>query len=144
MFYQNSKKKMFNYSINKGYILLKKKIEILSPILDFSKILNIKCEKRKEEEKYLLKEKSNLKNSYKINKIGFPITIGDVEEIKGKPALYSFSLYKYVLNNLIDLENKNITNNLTLSKKYPEIILDYTSDPYGQIIINVNYFINLN
>lgn len=114
-------------------------IEILSPILDFSKILNIKCEKRKEEEKYLLKEKSNLKNSYKINKIGFPITIGDVEEIKGKPALYSFSLYKYVLNNLIDLENKNITNNLTLSKKYPEIILDYTSDPYGQIIINVNY-----
>ena len=50
-------------------------IDIFSPILDFSSILRINCDKRKEKEKYLLKKISNLNNSENIKKIGYPITI---------------------------------------------------------------------
>ena len=74
-------------------------IDIFSPLLDFSKIFHIKCEKRKEKEKYLLKINSNLRNITKIKKIGFPKTIGDKEEIVGEPALYSDTLLYYVQNN---------------------------------------------
>ena len=70
-------------------------IDILSPFLDFSKFLNIKCEKRKEKEKYLLKQISNLKKIEKIKKIGYPITIGKEDEIKGRPAMYSETLLFY-------------------------------------------------
>ena len=108
-------------------------------MIDFSKHLNIKCEKRKEKEKYLLKEISNLKSTKKyINRIGYPITIGDKEEIKGKPAKYSKLLFDYVINNLIDMNDKNILNNLEINKK-PEVIVDFSQNPYGELKINVNY-----
>ena len=43
---------------------------------------------------------SNLKNIKELKKIGFPITIGEKKEIKGRPALYSNTLLKFVKNNL--------------------------------------------
>lgn len=114
-------------------------ISIIGPMFDFSKYLNIKCEKRKEKEKYLLKKMSNLKNCKKyINRIGYPITIGDKDEIKGKPAKYSKILFDYVMNNLIDMNDKILLNNLEKSKK-PEIIVDFSKNPYGELDININY-----
>jgi hypothetical protein len=47
-------------------------IDILSPLFDISKLLNIKCENRKEEEKYLLKKLSNLNNSKKCKENWIP------------------------------------------------------------------------
>ena len=113
-------------------------IDILSPIFDLSKILNIRCENRKEKEKYLLKNSSNLKIYKKIKKIGFPITKIDKEEIKGKSALYSKSLMEFVRSNLINLDDENILKNLTQNKK-AEIIIDFTNNPFGELKQEINF-----
>ena len=114
-------------------------ISIIGPFLDFSKFLKIKCEKREEKEKYYLKDLSNLKNSTKdIKRIGFPITIGKSEEIKGKPAMYSGKLFKFVINNLIDMDDNQQLNKLEEREK-PEIIIDYNKDPYGKLEMKINY-----
>ena len=60
--------------------------------------MNKNCSIRKEKEKYSLKDISNLKNYTDIKRIGFPITIGDEPEIKGKSAMYSDTLLTYVSN----------------------------------------------
>ena len=78
-------------------------------MLDFSKLFNINCDKRKEDEKYLLKKISNLNNTETIIKIGYPITIGKEEEIKGRPAMYSDTLLDFVKNNLINIDHDNQT-----------------------------------
>ena len=113
-------------------------IDIISPILDFSKLLNIKCEKRKEKEKYLLKQSSNLNTLKEIKKIGYPITINSTEEIKGNSALYSESLMKFVLNNMINLDDKNILNKLNRNMR-PEVYIDYTNNPYGELKQDINF-----
>ena len=90
--YINNNKTIYSCFINipNNYCL----IDILSPLLDFSKLFNINCDKRKEDEKYLLKKISNLNN-----KIGYPITIGKEEEIKGRHTMYSDTLLDFVKNN---------------------------------------------
>ena len=116
-------------------------IDIFSPLLDFSRFAHKKCEKRNKKEKYLLKQISNLKNSIDLKKIGFPITIGDKEEIIGNPAMYSDTLLKFVINNLIDIDNMNQTS--SFNKKIPEVILDYTNNSFGELKIKINYNENL-
>ena len=114
-------------------------ISIIGPFLDFSKILNIKCEKRKEKEKYFLKEISNLKNSPKnIKRIGYPLTIGENEEIIGRPAKYSKKLFEYVKNNLIDMDKKESLNEIRKIKKV-EVFVDYSNNSYGELKIEINY-----
>ena len=109
-------------------------IDIFSPILDFSNILNINCKKRKEKEKYFLKQISNLNNSEKIEKIGYPITIGEKEEIKGRPAMYSKTLLDFVKNNLINLDEENQTKFIKEDRK-PEVYVDFSNDSYGKLNI---------
>ena len=113
-------------------------IDIFSPILDFSNILNINCKKRKEKEKYFLKQISNLNNSEKIEKIGYPITIGEKEEIKGRPAMYSKTLLDFVKNNLINLDEENQTKFIKEDRK-PEVYVDFSNDSYGKLNIKINY-----
>ena len=113
-------------------------IDILSPILDLSKFLKIKCEKRKEKEKHILKLSSNLNSSKEIKKIGYPITINSTKEIKGKPALYSDTLMNFVLNNMINLDDKNILKKLTRNMT-PEVYIDYTNNPYGELKQKINF-----
>lgn len=154
--YEKNKDKYYckdwNKSLNNTYILNnetiyscsinipKKKclIDIFSPILDLSKIFKINCQKRKNEEKYLLKSISNLKDVKNLKKIGFPITIGENEEIKGEPSMYGGTLLKYVKDNLINLDNKTQIKNPN-QNKIPEVYVDYTSNEFGELIINVNY-----
>jgi hypothetical protein len=81
-------------------------ISILGPLFDFSKILNINCQKRSSKEKIILISNSNLKNKTEVKRIGYPITIGKKEEINGKPTLYSKTLYEFVKNNLVDMDDK--------------------------------------
>jgi hypothetical protein len=116
-------------------------MNIISPFLDFSAILKIRCENRKEKEKHFLKDISNLKNRHNITRIGFPITIGDEEEIKGKQAMYSDTLLKYVKENLIDIDNYQL--NKTEVQKNPEVIVDFRSNPYGEMKIKINFDKNL-
>ena len=73
-------------------------IDIFSKILDLSHLLHINCDKRKEKEKVFLKQISNLNNTDEVKKIGYPITIGKKEEIKGRPAMYANTLLDFVKN----------------------------------------------
>ena len=113
-------------------------IDIFSPILDFSHLLHINCNKRKEQEKYLLKQISNLNNTEEIKKIGYPITIGDKDEIKGRPAMYAKTLLDYVKSNLVNLNNVSQIKILEQNKK-PEVYVDFSSNPYGNLKIQINY-----
>ena len=113
-------------------------IDIFSPILDLSNVLRINCEKRKENEKYFLKKISNLNNSNKINKIAYPITIGEKEEIIGRPAMYADTLLNFVKNNLINLDQANETTFNDKIKK-PEVYVDFSNNSYGKLNIKINY-----
>lgn len=113
-------------------------ISILGPLFDFSKILNIKCEKRSIKEKDILIRDSNLKNKNRVKRIGYPITIGKEEEINRKPTLYSETLYKFVKNNLIDMDDKEQLEKLDESQK-PEVFVDFSNSPYGKIEITINH-----
>ena len=113
-------------------------IDIFSPFLDFSKLLNINCEKRKESEKHLLKQMSNFSNTEKIKKIGYPITIGKEDEIKGRPAMYAKFLLEFVKNNLINLDDEK-QNYLLEENKKPEIYVDFSNNPFGELKIKINY-----
>ena len=100
--------------------------------------MHIHCNKRKEKEKFFLKEISNLNNTKDIKKIGFPITIGDKEEIKGRPAMYSNTLLDFVKNNLINLDNEKQLEFIKENRK-PEVYVDFSENPYGKLTININY-----
>lgn len=56
-------------------------INVIGPLLDFSKILNIKCEKRSSKEKNILIRNSNLKRKPQVKRIGYPITIGKKKKL---------------------------------------------------------------
>ena len=110
-------------------------IDILSPFLDISKILHKKCEKRDNREKYLLKKVSNMKSNAK--RIGYPITVDNKNEIKGKPILYARQLMNFMRKNLINLDEMNLIN---ISKRqHPEVFVDFTKNEYGKINIKINY-----
>ena len=110
-------------------------IDILGIFMDFSKFIN--CKNRNEKDKYLLLSKSNLKTKIGIVKrVGFPITIGKDKEIKS--ALYGKDLFAFVLNHLLDM-NDNLSVSELEEYKKPEVILDYSKNPYGELIININY-----
>ena len=113
-------------------------ISILGPLFDFSRIFNIKCEKRNNKEKNILISNSNLKNKTEVKRIGYPITIGKKEEINGKPTLYSETLYKFVKNNLVDMDDKEQLNKLDDNQK-PEVIVDFSNNSYGKLEININH-----
>ena len=113
-------------------------ISIIGPLFDFSKILNIKCGKRSNKEKIILINNSNLKNKTDVKRIGYPITIGKKEEINGKPTLYSETLYEFVQNNLIDMDDKEQLNKLDENQK-PEVTADFSNSSYGKLEININH-----
>ena len=113
-------------------------INIIGPLLDFSKIFNIKCEKRSNKEKKILISNSNLKNKTEVKRIGYPITIGKKEEINGEPTLYSETLYEFVKNNLVDMDDKEQLNKLDENQK-PEVTVDFSNGSYGKLEININH-----
>ena len=111
-------------------------INIFGPLFDFSKLFNIKCEKRSYNEKSILINNSNLNNKTEVKKIGYPITIGNKEEINGEPILYSETLYEFVKNNLVDMDDKEQIGKLDENKK-PEIIVDFSNSSFGKIEIKL-------
>ena len=110
-------------------------LNFLGPYFDFSK--GKKC-KKKNEEKYKLKQVSTSKYINKTTKrIGFPITTHRINFNLNK-QLNAVNLYNEIMDNLIDMDNKEQLNLLGEAEK-PEVVLDYTNNEYGDIHINVNY-----
>ena len=100
--------------------------------------MHINCDKRNEKEKVFLKQISNLNNTDEVKKIGYPITIGKKEEIKGRPAMYANTLLDFVKNNLINLNDENQAKFLN-DRNRPEVYVDFSSNPYGKLNIEINY-----
>ena len=112
-------------------------INAYNNIFDMTRLLNIKCENRnvKDERERLLKylpHKDKLKNT-KI--FGFPITTS----IDAHDEINVMHYSQMVLSNIIDMENEEMTKNLT-EENYPEVFLEYKdlSTP-GEIKIKVKY-----
>ena len=85
----------------------------------------------------------NSKSLY-INKdtkrIGFPLTNKDPIYFKDYPQQFLVGkgeFFHYVMDHLIDMDNKEQT--YKLKDQIPEIIIDYTKDPYGEMKVNLKF-----
>ena len=104
----------------------------LSKYLDFTKILHINCSTNKfNSRKIILKHSKSPYITKNTRKFGFPPT--NKGEIGCMDGLDNKLLTDYVLNNLFDVEN-NCNN---FSK--PEIIVDFSKNPTGELLIDLKY-----
>ena len=106
--------------------------------LDITNLHRVNCSKNKENTKLKLLKFANHKNiNYQTKRIGFPLLNKDKRiflAIKDNDN----KIYKYTSNYLTDMDNQDLVNK-TYKKNYPEIIIDYTNNQYGELIINVNF-----
>ena len=107
-------------------------------IFDLTKWKNVKCQENKENtKKKLLKFSNYTYINESTKRIGFPL-------VNKHPSLllhfieHNNTILKYVKNNLVDMENLDLVKKIYKDNK-PEIIVDYTKNPYGEMIINLNY-----
>ena len=106
--------------------------KVLSKYQDLTKLLDINCEKKKKNSRKIIFEKS--KSPY-INKdtkkFGFVNTNEGM--IGWQDGLSYPEVKRYIANNLFDVDNnfKNFS--------YPEILVDFSKDPYGELSINLKY-----
>ena len=100
--------------------------------MDFSKLGHVTCKnKKKDARKRILKfSKSHYVNK-NTTKFGFPLTNNDEGK---KDGLDNVILKHYTSHNLMDMD-KPIPSKLAK----PEYIVDFSKDPFGELIINVNY-----
>ena len=106
--------------------------KVFAPYQDFTKILGVNCSfKNLNSRKVILKKSSSPYISRETKKFGFPVTnsglIGCSDGLDGK------LLKRYVLDNLFDIENN--FNNFS----EPEIIVDFSKDPSGELLIDLKY-----
>ena len=114
--------------------------KILKYFLDFTKIKRIKCQNSKKDGIKAFLEKSNspyLSKNKTFKLVGYPILN------KAKPYFLDFPdnhnlLREYFLNNLIDMENKEILDTV-FKNQTPEIYINFTNSSLGNMIINLNY-----
>ena len=106
--------------------------KVFAPYQDFTKIFGINCSlKKSNSRKVILKKSRSPYINRETKKFGFPLTnqgsIGCTDGLDDK------IIKKYVLDNLFDIENN--FNNFT----EPEIIVDFSKDPSGELLIDVKY-----
>ena len=106
--------------------------KFFAPYLDITKIFGINCSlKKSNSRKVILKKSRSPYINRETKKFGFPPTnkgfIGCTDGLDRK------FITKYVLDNLFDIDNN--FNNFTA----PEIIVDFSKDPSGELLIDVKY-----
>ena len=117
--------------------------KIGNKIFDLSKWKGVNCNIRKKGglNKILSFSKSPYLN-INSKRIGFPLT--NIEPIccEKSLGLKDYSRFiNYVKYNLIDIDNKKMNNKL--KKNIPEIVVDFSRNPLGEMIIKLNYNDNL-
>ena len=107
-------------------------------IFDFTKWKKILCKNNQENTKKILFEFSN---SPYINKnttrFGFPLINKHPDLLLNFNELNN-KMLKYVKENLVDMDNVELVKKI-YKDNIPEIIVDYTNNPYGEIVINLIY-----
>ena len=107
---------------------------------DITKIKGIKCQNSKKDGIKILLDKSNspyLKKNKTIKFVGYPLFNKDKSYFLDFPDNHNL-LYEYFLNNLVDMENKEILDTV-FKNQTPEIYIDFTNSSRGNMIINLNY-----
>ena len=106
--------------------------KIIRYLMDFSKLGHITClNKKKDARKNILKHSKSPHTSQNTVKFGFPLTNIDEGRKDGKDDII---LKNYTFGNLMDMDKPMPSNLLK-----PEYIVDFSKDPFGELIINVNY-----
>ena len=106
-----------------------------SYFLDFSKLYNIKCGKDLGgRDKTLNFAKSPYINK-KTTRFGYPLTNKDPMCLKLQTKKNNMNLY--IRQNIVDMDNITQLNQTKLD--VPEIVADFSKNPNGKLIINVNY-----
>ena len=106
--------------------------------LDITKKSGIKCGKEPNTKINILNfSKSKYINSDTV-RIGFPLTNKDSMCLLRPNKHKDISITTFTMKNLVDMDNKLQLKKIGNENK-PEIIIDFSKNPYGKVIINVNY-----
>jgi len=114
--------------------------KILKYVQDITKIRNIKCQNLKKNRIKILLEKSKspyLNKNKTIKLIGYPLLNKAKAYFLDYPDNHNL-LEDYFLNNLVDMENKEILDTV-FKNQTPEIYIDFKNSSDGNMIINLNY-----
>ena len=106
--------------------------KVLSKYQDFTKILRIDCSlKKSNSRKIILRDSNSPYISKETKKFGFPFT--NKECLSCNEDLDYRILKKYIVDHIFDVDNNfnNFSN--------PEIIVDFSKDPSGELIIDLKY-----
>ena len=106
--------------------------KVVGPYQDLTKILGVNCSLKKlNSRKVFIKKSKSPYITKKTKKFGFPLTneglLGSIDDFDDK------ILKGLVLDSIFDIENN--FNNFT----EPEIIVDFSKDPSGELYIDVKY-----
>ena len=107
-------------------------------IFDLTKWKGLECYKNNEDTKKVLlifTEKPYINKNTK--RIGFPLVNKNPEIFLNFIEIKNL-LIKFVKKNLVDMDNKQLVEKVYKENK-PELIVDYTKNPYGEIIIDLKF-----
>ena len=107
--------------------------KIGSYFLDLTRLFNVKCGRSLSAREKTLKFSKSPYVNKSTTKFGYPLTNKDPMCLSVPTRNSNINLY--VSQNLLDMDNKANLN----KTKLPEIVVDFSKNPYGEIIINVNY-----
>ena len=105
----------------------------------------INCNNRKKNAREtLLKFSKSPYINKRTKRFAFPVTNNEpICCVKTFESIKDYEIYlNYVKKNLIDLDNKKQTNKIS-KENLPEIEIDFANNPFGEMIINLNYNKNL-
>ena len=98
-----------------------------------TRLFNVKCGRSLSAREKTLKFSKSPYVNKSTTKFGYPLTNKDPMCLSVPTRNSNINLY--VSQNLLDMDNKANLN----KTKLPEIVVDFSKNPYGEIIINVNY-----
>ena len=111
---------------------------IFRNFLDYTKFVGKKCQKLHIDAKQRILKLSN--SPYindRVNHIGYPLTNKD--QVCNLDFIDTENLIeKFVLKNLVDMENKGVLNKY-YKNKIPEVEVDFSKNIHGEMYINLNY-----
>ena len=120
-------------------IQIPKKCEFkLYKFIDYTKLKGIDCKSlnNKKLKENLFKYSLSSYVNEKSLRIGFPLTNKDPTCFKDFND--SNPIYRYVFQNLVDVDNKEILNK-NFKDKLPEIMIDFSDNDKGKLIVDVKF-----
>ena len=105
---------------------------------DITKKTGIRCGNDLKTKKRLLRFSKTENINENTTRIGFPLTNKDYMCLKKLNYNKGISISMFTKKNLIDMDNKTQLKKIG-KENYPEIIIDFSQNIYGEMIINLNY-----